>query len=128
MAKRVRYNGGTGSYYGCSSPKNLVEGKEYDVVLTRDRGWQTDYTLDGVEGEFNSAWFDEISSNEKTYMAFGSDLPVVGERYCCHRMELTNGRPRFGECCTSTVKSISYIGNSIYQVTTENSVYIVKVG
>ena len=41
MAKKVRYNGGTQSYYGCSDPTNLVVGKEYEVVLSRDRGWQT---------------------------------------------------------------------------------------
>ena len=53
MAKKVRYNGGTESYYGCSDPTNLVVGKEYEVILSKDRGWQTDYTLKGVDGEFN---------------------------------------------------------------------------
>ena len=68
MAKKVRYNGGTQSYYDCSDPTNLVVGKEYEVVLSRDRGWQTDYTLKGVDGEFNSVWFDEVSSDDSVYI------------------------------------------------------------
>ena len=32
MAKIVRYNGGTESYYGCSEPTELVIGKEYEVI------------------------------------------------------------------------------------------------
>ena len=61
MAKKVRYNGGTQSYYGCSDPSKLVVGKEYEVVRSRVRSWQTDYTLKGVDGEFNSVWFDEVT-------------------------------------------------------------------
>ena len=34
MAKKVRYNGGTQSYYDCSEPTNLDVGKEYEVVLS----------------------------------------------------------------------------------------------
>jgi len=65
MAKKiVRYNGGTESYYSCSDPTDLVIGKEYEVISAKDRGWQTDYTLKGVTGEFNSVWFDEIKSGD----------------------------------------------------------------
>lgn len=123
MVKKVRYNGGTDSYYSCSKPNELVEGKEYEVVHIIDRGYQTDYTLVGVDGEFNSAWFNEI----KTYMAVGFKVPVVGERYHCFVMELNHGRARSGECWTSKIKRVSNICNNIYQVTTQNSVYIVKV-
>lgn len=45
--KQVIYNGGTLSYYGCSDPSILTVGKVYNVVNARDRGWQTDYTLEG---------------------------------------------------------------------------------
>ena len=128
MAKKVRYNGGTQSYYGCSDPTNLVVGKEYEVVLSRDRGCQTDYTLKGVDGEFNSVWFDEVSSDDKVYMAIAHEVPVIGERYSCNKMEFINGQPKLIAWSTSTVKGINYIGNNIYQVTTRNSVYIVNVG
>ena len=62
MAKKVRYNGGTQSYLGCSEPTVLVVGKEYEVISSTDRGWQTNYTLNGIKGNFNSVWFDEVSS------------------------------------------------------------------
>lgn len=128
MAKKVRYNGGTQSYYGCSEPTNLDVGKEYEVVLSRDRGWQTDYTLKGVEGEFNSAWFDEVSSKDKVYMAISKVVPVIGERYSCYKIVFIEGRPKLTGWSTSTVKAIQYMGNNIFQVTTRNSVYIVTVG
>ena len=128
MTKKVRYNGGTRSYYGCSDPTNLVVDKEYEVVLSRDRGWQTDYTLNGVDGEFNSAWFDEVSSNNNVYMAIAHEVPVIGERYSCYKIEFINGQPKLIAWSTSNVKGINNIGNNIYQVTTRNSVYIVNVG
>ena len=128
MAKKVRYNGGTQIYYGCSDPTNLVLGKEYEVVFSRDRGWQTDYTLKGVNGEFNSAWFDEVSSDDKVYMAIAHEVPAIGERYSCYKMEFIKGHPKLVSWSTSTVKGINYMGNNIYQVTTHNSVYIVNVG
>lgn len=128
MAKKVRYNGGTQSYYGCDDPKVLVVGKEYEVVLARDRGWQTDYTLKGVAGEFNSVWFDEVSSDDKVYMAIAHEAPEIGKRYSCYKMEFINGNPQLVGWSTSTVKAISYMGNNIYHVTTRNSIYIVNVG
>lgn len=56
----VRYNGETRSYYGCSSPKDLVVGQKYEVLSEDVKDWQTNYTLKGVKGYFNSVWFDEV--------------------------------------------------------------------
>ena len=128
MTKKVRYNGGTQSYYGCSDPSNLVVGQEYEVVYARDRNWQTDYTLKGIDGEFNSVWFDDVSPDDKVYMAISHKIPVIGEKYSCYRIEFNNGNPNLISCSTSTVKGINHIGNNIYQVTTRNSVYFVTVG
>lgn len=128
MAKKVRYNGGTLSYYACSDPTNLVIGKEYEVVISKDRVWQTDYTLKGVNGEFNSVWFDEVFSNDKVYMAIANEVPVIGKRYSCYKIEFINGQPKLVDWSTSTVQGINHMGNNIYQVTTRNSVYIVNVG
>ena len=128
MAKKVRYNGGTQSYYACSDPTNLVVGQEYDVVLSRDRGCQTDYTLKGVDGEFNSTWFDKVFSDDKVYMAIAHEVPSIGERYSCYKMEFINGQPKLVSWSTSIVKGINYMGNNIYQITTRNSIYIVNVG
>lgn len=123
--KRVRYNGGTESYYGCSSPANLVIGMEYEVTTEIDRGWQTDYTLKGIDGRFNSVWFDEI--DERIYMAIAHKMPVIGERYSCYKLEFVNNKPKLIGWSTSTVKAINYVGNNIYELSTNNSVYIVKV-
>ena len=128
MTKKVRYNGGKESYYNCSEPTNLVVGKEYEVVASRDRGWQTDYKLNGVVGEFNSLWFDEVSSDENVYMAIAHEVPMIGKSYSCYKIEFVDGQPKLIGRSTSTVKGINYMGNNIYQVTTRNSVYIVNVG
>ena len=127
MAIKVRYNGGTQSYYGCSDPTNLVVDKEYEVVLSRDRGWQTDYTLKGVKGAFNSCWFNEIKSERNAFMAFAHKAPVEGEKFQCTKVEIIKGQPEIYDCSTSVVEDVRYLGNNIYQVYTRNSVYIVKV-
>lgn len=124
MAKIVRYNGGTESYYGCSDPANLVFGKDYEVVHERDRGFQTDYILRGVSGAFNSCWFDEVS---QTFIAIANTIPTIGKRYSCSRLEVVNGQPKFNDCLTSTVKKVVDVGNNLYTVTTHNNIYLVHV-
>ena len=128
MAKMVRYNGGTMSYYCCSEPTALIVGKEYEVIAENDRGWQTDYTLKGVRGYFNSVWFDDVKSTEATFMALAHRIPIVGERCQCSKLEFINGQPKLISWSTSIVKEVSYMGNNIYRLTTCNSVYIVQVG
>lgn len=128
MTKKVRYNGGTESYYGSSDPSKLSVGKVYEVISSNVRKWQTDYVLKGVEGEFNSAWFEEVTSNQKgVYIALANKIPETGERYKCYKIEFINKHPNFIEVYTSVIKKINYMGNNIYQVTTQNSVYIVEV-
>lgn len=129
MAKIVRYNGGTQSYYGCSKPINLVVGKEYEVTSENDRGFQTDYTLKGEKGYFNSCWFDKVDyeSSKYTFMAFSHRVPTIGERYDCTRLEFTNGNPKMVSCITSSVKAVIDVGDNFYKVITYNSIYLVKV-
>ncbi len=129
MAKKVRYNGGTQSYYNCSNPTKLVVGKVYEVVFSIDYDRDTTtYILKDVDGEFNSVWFDEVSSDDNIYMAIAHEIPVINERYSCYKMELVNGQLNLIGRYTSTVKEINYMGNNIYKVITKNSVYIVIVG
>ena len=128
MVKKVHYNGGTQTYCSCTEPTNLIVGKEYEVIAERDRGFQTDYKLKGIEGEFNSVWFDEVQNSEKIYMALARKVPCVGKRCECAKVEMVNGRPKLSNWSTSIVKEVSLIGNNIYQVTTRNSVYIIQVG
>lgn len=124
MSKKVRYNGGTESYYGCSDPRILVVGKEYEVVSANDRCWQTDYTLKGVKGEFNSVWFDDVYPY---HIAIACETPVIGENYHCTKIEFINGQPKTINLNTSPVKQINYLGNNVYEITTCSSVYIVKL-
>lgn len=126
MAKIVRYNGGTESYYGCSSPSSLIVGKEYEVVSENKRAWQTDYTLNGVQGKFNSCWFDKVNSKQ-TYFAISCTVPTVGERYSCYRLQFVGGNPIREDFYTDTVKSVIDLDDNIYKVVTYNSNYIVKV-
>ncbi len=128
MKKKVRYNGATQSYYHCSNPSKLVKGKEYEVVISCDRnGWQTDYVLEGIDGYFNSVWFDEVTPEERVFLAFAQDEPIVGMNCFCYRMEFIDGFPQFFFTMTSTVQEIEPMGNYVYKVTTLNSTYIVKV-
>ena len=59
MSKKVSYNGGTESWYSCTEPTALVVGQQYEVTSEEVLSWQTNYTLKGVEGSFNSVWFNE---------------------------------------------------------------------
>lgn len=127
MAKIVRYNGKSATYYSCSEPTKLVLGKEYEVIKEKDRGCQTDYTLKGVDGEFNSCWFDVISV-PTTFMAVSHNVPTVGKRCECSKMEFVDGHLNFVGWSTSTVKDVQDMGNNIYRVETRNNVYIVMVG
>ena len=128
MAKIVCYNGGKMSYYSCTDPDKLIVGKEYEVEAVHDRGWQTDYKLKGVEGEYNSVWFTEVSSTETVYMAIAQHPPAIGKSYSIYNIEFVDGKPKLEGRLTSAVNQIKYMGNNIYNVTTCNSTYIVKVG
>lgn len=126
--KLVRYTGDTMTAYSCSSPDKLVAGNDYKVILTRDKGYQTNYILDGVDGEFNANWFEDVSCDEKTiYLGYANDIPKIGERYLCTRMEFVCGRLNLVVCSTSEVENFDYLGNNVYQITTLNSIYVIKV-
>lgn len=127
MAQKVRYNGGTKQLYPCSDPTNLVVGKEYEVVCYVEHSWHAEYTLKGVEGSFNSTWFDKVSSKNKTYMAFAHEVPAIGKSLHCYKMEFSNEKINFIEWFTSPIRNVHYMGDNIYHVSTRNSVYIVNL-
>lgn len=124
--KLVKYNGEKKSYYASSDPKVLTKGQVYEVVCEKVSGFHTEYVLKGIKGEFNSIWFDEVSTN--VYTAIGNHIPVVGERYECYKIVMNNGAPSCIGWLTSSVKSFSNLGNNIYDIYTQNSRYIVTVG
>ena len=127
MAKTVRYNGGTDTFYPCTKPTKLVVGKEYVVISSEDRGFHTNYVLAGVEGKFNSVWFDEVTEDDKVYVALSRQYPVIGKPYVCYRIEYSGDKVNLKGYSTTPVKAVQHLGNNIYYVTTQNSVYVVSV-
>ena len=84
MATRlVKYNGSTATYEHCSSPTLLKEGDFYEVVSKDVGECQTNYTLKGVDGYFNSVWFDNV----KVGLVIATKPPKVGERFLCYASE-----------------------------------------
>lgn len=128
MLKKVRYNGGKKSHYECSNPSKLIKGLEYDVVSIRNRCLQTDYTLNGINGEFDSTWFDDVISNNHIYMAIANEIPVIGEKLSCYRVEFYERKPKLVGDVINVIKDLEYLGNNVYRVDTNNNRYIVNVG
>ena len=120
---KVRYNGKCDSYSSCDSHKLLTKGMVYEVEFIFEGRWQTNYKLNGLKGEFNSVWFDEI----EPYMAVSKQIPVLGERYRCKKVTFECNAIRWEKVLTSEVSEICYKGNSIYEILTQNSIYIVTV-
>ena len=128
MKKFVRYNGGTQSYYSCSDPKNLVIGKEYEVTSINVRNWQTNYTLKGIKGNFNSVWFDDILSEKETVMAFSSTVPKIGEKIA-YQFVYPNQNETFFLINENTekIEKVKNIINNIYLANDRKKIYIFQV-
>ena len=129
MLKIVRYNGGNLSYYGCTGDyRKLSRGKLYVVVAEDVRAWQTDYTLRGFKGEFNSVWFDTVLELKlPARLVCSETIPVVGQRYHC-RMVSNTAEGSVIRLDTSPVKAVKRIGRDLYLTYTCNSVYLAQVG
>jgi len=129
--KTVRYNGGTDSYSSSSDPSVLNTGQEYEVIRIVRYYCQTNYVLNGIPGEFNSCWFDDVSSDGMFFMAIAKTAPVIGETYPVKIINSINYDTKevsFREGHTSIVINSEYKGNNIFFVTTLNSTYLVQVG
>lgn len=118
MAKIVRYNGDTESYYPCTEPTMLVKGRKYEVILAKDRNYQTDYILKGIEGHFNSMWFIEVEDTDCTMMGVAGEIPVIGQTLSVSQMVNIGGRIHFFSHETEPVRAFYNLGNNIYQVIT----------
>jgi len=120
--KILMYNGGTKNYYGCDSPAVLTKGKLYEIIAEEDIcGCQTNYTLNGIEGAFNSIWFSEPTS----YFAYVDSIPVKGEPITS-LIRFEGIHPKAFKH-SSTVVFVESITSDIYKVYTQNTLYIVKV-
>ncbi len=128
MSKKiVRYTGAVSTHYPCSSPTLLIAGQEYEVLNEDDRIWQTDYTLKGINGHFNSSWFEDVKK-DITHIAISNLVPTIGHRYMCSILEFVGGMWKTREIKTSTVMDVHKIGDNLYEVTTVHSVYLVQIG
>ena len=132
MAKKmVCYNGNILAYPNCSDSRVLVKGKVYEVITAKVYRFHTNYVLKGIIGEFNSICFNDVNSlgpiEEKVYTAVSHEMPIIGERYNCSIVDFTIGHPRLLGWSTSPVKSYKYLGNSVYEILTQNSKYIVTI-
>ena len=133
MAKIVTYNGGTEHFYASSKPTELEKGEKYEVMTEEVNDFHTEYTFKGVKGKYNSCWFDEVEVTKPVFMAIGNKIPELGKRYACHKIGEINGYLGINEnvvligWMTSIVEDITYMGNNIYNITTTNSIYIVRI-
>lgn len=128
MVKKVIYTGERHSEeYGYLDTSQLIIGKEYEVTISKDRGYRIDYILKGIKGTFPSDLFEEVKSKPNIYMAFAYEPPKLGKEYRCYKLGFDGGRPTQTFIQTSKVRYIEYISNNIYQVNTENSIYLVNV-
>ena len=109
--------------YSCYPYEDL----DAEVVSEDVRDWQTNYTLKGVNGKFNSCWFDEIQKNS-IFLAIADHKPTISSRCECWKLEMERGRPVLIPWLTSPVREISDMGNNIYRVVTRNNTYIIQVG
>lgn len=123
MAKFVRYNGGTESYYGCSSAKLLNESHIYEIIHEEVLACQTNYTLKGVEGYFNSVWFDEVP----VYLAIAKTKPEAMKQFNCIRFVHKKENTISEKVTTSPVNSVEPLSANIYRIFTKNSCYIVQI-
>lgn len=124
--KFVYYNGNTESYLNCSDPKVLKIGQKYEILSKDVHDWQTNYTLKGVEGEFNSVWFS-TSPIPKTFIAVSHHIPVVGKSLHCYKVQSENLECHLISTHTTTVIEVQQLGNNLYRATTRNSVYYVQI-
>ena len=122
--KQVIYNGETAFYAPCSDPSVLTPGKVYTVVREIVSTWHTEYVLEGIDGEFNSVWFNPVMP---TYFAISNDIPKEGYSYRCKKIIVTSTGCYLHPMKTSNVQDVELISLDTYQVTTLNSIYIVKV-
>lgn len=130
IPKKVVYNGGTECYYPCNEPTSLSIGKTYEVVDQIDLKFQTNYVLSGVDGEFNSIWFDYEENLIPTYHAIGfkSNPPRIGYCFTGYVIEFTSaGMPVRTSLTTSLVKNVEIIGKNVLKVRTINSIYIISL-
>ena len=123
MKKIVAYNGKTESFFPCGDPTMLSTEKVYEVTSQTDLGSQTNYTLKGVDGEYNSSWFEDVPPMK---IATAISPPVVGERCSCLIINWLGTRPSFYPH-SFQVESVVQLSTKMYLAKTKKGkVYYVE--
>ena len=123
MTKLVQYKGDRISYKGCTSPSLLVVGKIYEVNEEIDLGYQTNYILKEVDGEFNSVWFKKVEL--PVAMALAKEMPNLGKPMK-NLLRFTKNEVR-QILQTTPVRNIEKIERNVFKVLTQNTIYIIQV-
>ena len=63
----------------------------------------------------------------KSFMAVGNTIPVVGEPYHCKRLQKQGEKLLLHAVITSRVIAVKPLANNVFVVTTMNSYYVVRV-
>ena len=121
--KLVKYNGRTATFKSCSSPTLLKEGEFYEVVSKDVCDCQTNYSLKGINGCFNSVWFDDV----KYAFVTATKAPKLDERFLCYQMLPDGNKYSRTTVLTSRIRKIEELGNKMYKIYTLNNCYIVYV-
>ncbi len=128
MAKYVRYNGGTRKATTCDDPKCLNKENLYTVILERDKGYQTNYILAGVDGEFNSVWFDIVEETPETAeIGVSGEIPRVAKKFHYSHFVFIAGNLYSPQRVIEKVEKADYLGNNIYAVEGDGVYLIVLV-
>lgn len=118
--KLVAYNGRKEMYYPCDDPSVLTKGKWYEVIDENVSSWHTEYRLKGINGRFNSVWFDEV----KTYLALSYEIPQKGEPM--RRFMRWENNAWRNMARSSCVLQVTPVTSGVYCVQTNNSLYVVQ--
>lgn len=119
----VKYNGGTQGYYSYSDPSCLRVGQIYKVVEEQLNAYDCKYMLEGVDGKFNSVWFDDMPS----YFSYGREVPRVGSTLDVVRQEVKDGKLYHAHYYTTHVRKVERLSSNTFLAVTANTVYIVQV-
>ena len=81
------------------------------------------YTLKGVDGYFNSVWFDDV----KIGLVIATKAPKIGERFLCYEYAPNANKYFRVTVLTSRVRKVEQLTNKGYKIYTLNSCYIVHL-
>ena len=113
---RVVYNGRGASKVQCSNPDRLKRGCVYEVLSKKEYKNQTNLILKGIEGEFCKDWFVKPE-----YFAVSNEMPTIGQEAILTLVGNTE------QIKTSIIEDVLKVGNLVYKVFTENSIYFVQI-